>query len=413
MIAALQQTYATLTPVGLALFIVFSVAIAGAVVVILINLRKYAGFRDIGAEAKQIASELGGAIFRDSGDLVIAGNLGRLPTVVRFSHKESVPGLNVRVGVPANFTLWIAARTADATEGRTALRTNDPALDTRFATRTDHAAQARLFLGMPPVAGALGQLACSSNTYLAISEGWLEMSELEIPQRTSGRHVIDHLHSIASLASVLQQMPGADMVSVVPLAKDRHLLGRAAIAAGILAAVLLVLAASKPRPARSELSAFVPPHPAGVMPSDAGLITNIEGWRAAAEDDFDANAAGWLRSTGAAVSGRVPGDYSGKDDGTDVAYVLIGAKGERRVVLLAKGEDRYDTQYPLIAVAARVPRDRIAHIQWIGSAPLDYEGDGLLLVRARDDLKSGLIILLAGHRIVSGVPANYQQVPVQ
>jgi hypothetical protein len=315
--------------------------------------------------------------------------------------------------VPANFTLWIAARTADATEGRVALRTNDPALDTRFAVRTDHAAQGRLFLGMPPVCGALSQLACSSNTYIALSQGWLEMSELEIPQRTPGRHVVDHLRCIASLASVLQQMPGADLVPVTPIPRERHLLGRAAIATGILAAVLLVLAASKPRPARSELSAFVPPHPAGMLPSDASLIVNLDGWRAATEDDFDPNAAGWLRSAGAPVSGRVPGDYSGIPNSNDVAYVLIGSKGEHRIALLAQGEDRYDTQFPVIALAARVPKDRIAHIKWIGSAPLDYQGDGLLLVRARDDVQSGLIVLLAGHRIVSGVPVNYQDVPVQ
>jgi hypothetical protein len=413
MTAALQQAYASLTPVGVALLIVFSVAILGACMTLALNLRKYAGFRDIGHDLKQVASELGGSAFRDAGDLVVSGNLGKLPTVIRFSHKESVPGMNIRVGVPANFTLWIAARTADATEGRVALRANDPALDTRFAIRTDHAAQARLFLGMPAVASALTQLACSSNAYLAISEGWLELSELEIPQRTTARHVIDHLHGIAALEKALKQMPGADTVLVRPLPKERHLVGRSAIAVGMIAAVLLVIAAARPKAARSSLSAFVPPPSAGVLPADARMITNLDGWRAATADDINPNSAGWLRSRGVQASGRIRGDFSGTAAGEDVAYILIGPKGEHRIVLLVQGVDRYDTQYPGIAAAARVPKDKIAEIEWIGSAPTDYEGDGLLLVRNEEDVASGLVLLVSGHRVVSGVPANYQQVALQ
>ena len=413
MTAALQQAYASLTPVGVALFIVFSVAILGALITIALNLHKYAGFRDIGSDVKDVASELGGSVFRDASDLVVSGNLGALPSVIRFSHKESVPGMNVRVGVPANFTLWIAARTADASEGRIALRANDPALDTRFAIRTDHAAQARLFLGMPAVTAALTQLACSSNTYVAISQGWLEMSELEIPQRTTARHVLEHLEAISALEKALKQMPGADTVVVRSLPKERHVLGRSAIAVGMIAAVLLVIAAAKPKAARSNLSAFVPPQPAGVLPSDARVITNLDGWRAATTDDFNPNTAGWLRSQGVEASGRVRGDFSGTGSSDDVAYVLIGPKGEHRVVLLIQGNDRYDTQYPGIAAAARVPKDKVAHIDWLGSAPTDYEGDGLLLVRNADDVASGLILFVAGHRVVSGVPANYQQVALE
>jgi hypothetical protein len=413
MTAALQQAYANLTPVGLALLIVFSVAIVGALLTIALNLRKYAGFRDIGGDVKEVAGEMEGSVFRDAADLVVSGNLGALPTVIRFSHKESVPGVNIRVGVPANFTLWIASRTADATEGRVALRANDPALDTRFAIRTDHAAQARLFLGMPAVTAALAQLACSSNTYIAITQGWLELSELEIMQRTLARHLLDHLSAISALEKALHQMPGADTVAVHPLPKERHLAGRAAIALGITAAVLLVIAAARPRPGHSNLSAFVPPQPAGVLPSDARLITNLDGWRAATPDDFNPNAQGWLRSNGVEASGRLRADFSGTGAVEDVAYLLIGPKGERRVILLVQGIDRYDTQYPQIAAAARVPKDKVAQIEWIGSAPEDYQGDGLLLVRNADDVASGLILLLAGHRVVSGVPANYQQVAIE
>jgi hypothetical protein len=147
---------------------------------------------------------------------------------------------------------------------------------------------------------------------------------------------------------------------------------------------------------------------AGILPVDAVRMIGVDGWRAATADDFDADAAAWLRNSGAAVSGRIVGDFSGRGGDQDVAYVLVRADGMRRIVLLADGQDRYDIRYPAIAIAARVPKSGLSSVRWVGPAPGNAVGDGLLIVRSADDPHSGLVLFLANDRLVTAVPDNYQ-----
>lgn len=399
----------SLSPLAIVLGIIFGLAVLGALIALVYNLRKFAGFRHIGREAEKIADTLAGELFRDGGDLVISGNFGRLPTVVRFSNKDDVPGLNIRMGVPANFTLWIAPRSADPGEGRATLRTGDSAFDNRFVTRSDDPGQARLFLALQSVPKAIHQIACSNGSFLAITPASVEISELEIPAEAVARHVADHLQSVATLAAALKHMPAADTVKVEPLRKEKRILGRAAIVVGAVTAVVVVIAATQ-REARktTPVVAQAETVAAGVLPVDASRIAGVDGWRAATADDFDPDAAAWLRSTGAAVSGRIPGDFSGRGGDQDVAYVLIRSDGVRRIVLIAEGGNRYDVRYPAIAIAARVPNSTLGGVQWMGPAPADVAGDGLLIVRAADDPHSGLVLFLVNGRIVTAVPENYQ-----
>ncbi len=399
----------SLSPLAIVLGIIFGLAVLGAVIALVYNLRKFAGFRPIARDAEKIVDALGGELFRDGGDLVVSGNFGRLPTVVRFSHKEDVPGLNIRMGVPANFTLWIAPRSADPGEGRATLRTGDAAFDNRFITRSDDPGQARLFLALQTVPRAIHQLACSNGTFLAITPASVEISELEIPAESASRHVLDHLQSVVTLAAALKHMPAADTVKVEPLRKEKRIVGRAAIVVGAITAVIVVIAATQREASKgSHVLAQAPMIAAGVLPIDATRIAGVDGWRAAAADDFDPDAAAWLRGTGVAVSGRIPGDFSGRGSDQDVAYVLVRSDGVRRIVLLADGEDRYDVRYPGIAIAARVPQSTLGGIRWVSPAPLNVAGDGLLIVRAAGDPESGLVLFVAGNRIVTAVPANYQ-----
>jgi hypothetical protein len=403
---------ASLPPVAIALIIVLLVAIVGALIALLLNLHKFHGFREIASAAQKVAKVLDGNLFRDAGDLVISGNFGLLPTVVRFSNKENVPGINLRVGVPANFTMWIASRSAETHEGRAVVRTGDTTLDSRFVTRSDDPGEVRVFTAIQDVPAGLRQLACSSNTFVAISEASLELSELEIPKPGTARHILDHLETIAKLAAVLKQMPNADRIRVQPLQKDPKILGRAAIAIGAIVAVLLVLAATQRSNKPKTVSEFTGATSSGVLPRDASAIAGVEGWRTATEDDFNPNAVSWIKASGLPAAGRIPADFAGRGTASDVAYVLVGQNGSRRLVLLENGEERYDTPYPAIAIAARVPKENISGIEWTGMPPAHNDGDGLLVVRAADDPKSGLILFTSGRRIVTGVPANYQAVRV-
>jgi hypothetical protein len=410
---ALNSMMSSLSPLAIVLGIIFGLAVLGAVIALVYNLRKFAGFRHLGRDAEKIADALGGELFRDGSDLVVSGNFNRLPTVVRFSNKENVPGLNLRMGVPANFTLWIAPRSADPGEGRAILRTGDAAFDNRFITRSDDPGQARLFLALQTVPHALHQLACSSGSFIAVSAASIEVSELEIPDSTS-RHVLEHLQSVATLAAALKHMPAADTVKVEPLHKERRILGRAAIVVGAIAAVVVVIAATQ-RATRKETSVLAQSQTAspGVLPVDAIRIAGVDGWRAATADDFDPDAAAWLHDSGAAVSGRIAGDFSGNGANDDVAYVLVRSDGVRRIVLLASGLDRYDVRYPTIAIAARVSRSAAGGIEWVGRGPSEVDGDGLLIVRDASDRQSGLVFFLSHGRIVTAVPANYQAISPQ
>lgn len=404
----------SLSPLAIVLGIIFGLAVLGAGIALVYNLRKFSGFRQVARDAEKITDALAGELFRDGGDLVISGNFSRLPTVVRFSNKEDVPGLNIRMGVPANFTLWIAPRSSDPGEGRAIVRTGDAAFDSRFITRSDDPGQARLFLALQTVPRAIHQLACSNGSFLAITPASVEISELVIPGESPARHVLDHLQSVATLAAALKHMPAADTVKVEPLRKEKRILGRAAIVVGAITAVVVVIAATQ-RAARKEVPVLAQSNSAaaGVLPVDATLIAGVNDWRAATADDFNPDAAAWLRSTGAPVSGRVLGDFSGRGSDQDVAYVLVRSDGVRRIALLADGVDRYDVRYPSIALIARVPKSSLQGVRWLGPAPANVGGDGLLIVRDGDDPHSGLVLFLVNNRIVTTVPDNYQSLSPQ
>jgi hypothetical protein len=242
----------------------------------------------------------------------------------------------------------------------------------------------------------------------------MELSELVIPGEALARHVLDHLHSVATLAAALKHMPAADTVKVEPLRKEKRILGRAAIVVGAITAVVVVIAATQ-RAAHKEMPVLAQSNSAaaGILPVDATLIAGVNDWRAATADDFDADAAAWLRSTGAPVSGRVVGDFSGRGSDQDVAYVLVRSDGVRRIALLADGVDRYDVRYPTIALIARVPKSSLNGIRWVGPAPSNVNGDGLLIVRNGEDPRSGLVLFVVNNRIVTTVPENYQSLSPQ
>ena len=405
---------ASLSPLAIALGIILAVAVIGAFIALAGGLRRFAGFQDIAADAERIAKALGGELFRDGGDLVASGNLGgKLPTVVRFSNKENVPGLNIRMGVPAGFTLWIAPRSTDVQEGRATVRTGDMAFDTRFATRSDHATQARMFLGLPQVAASLRQLACSTNTFVALSDAALEVSELEIPRPVTFRHIQEHLRSMSALAEAIAKMPGADTIKVAPLKKDPKVVGRVAIVVGAATAMMVVLAATQSKTVHHAISSVSAHSTSGVLPREAEIIPGVEGWHAATADDYDADAVAWLRSAGQPVTGRLTGDFTGDGDDSDVAYVLARPDGTKRIVVLENGHVMYDSRYTSIAAVARVPKSSVQSIEWNGAAPNRTDCDGLLIVRTANDHASGLVLFISGSRVVAGVPANYQSISLQ
>jgi hypothetical protein len=84
------------------------------------------------------------------------------------------------------------------------------------------------------------------------------------------------------------------------------------------------------------------------------------------------------------------------------------------VVVLAENQNRYDTKFTYIGLAARVPKGMVSLIKWVGGHPPDgVQGDGILLVRKQDDPTSAVVLFLSGHGIVSASPVNYQDIRLE
>jgi hypothetical protein len=400
-------------PVALALLILLAVGGVGFIIHTFRRGKTFSGYQELTKDAQEIAKALGGEIFRDGNDLVISGNYRKMPAIVRFSYDENTPGLNLHAKAKATFTMSVVPKGERASEGRVLVRTPDDMFDARFQTRTDHPTQAKMFVGGKLARQQLLKLCCSPRTFFTITTGAMELSELTIPTPYTGHHVTDHLESMAKLARALEDMPGAETIKVHKLEKERSNIIRAAIVVGIIAAVITVYAAtSGPRGEISvhELADTEAP-PTGMTPMDAAQIPRLKDWRVATSEDFGPSARLWLRDNGQDLDGRVAGDFSGRNNQRDVAYVLASPQGQRRVVLIVDGVILYDAEYPNIVGLARIPKEVVGNIDWGKYPPQGTpDGDGLLIIRKREDPSAGLVLFVNERRIVSAVPVNYQQI---
>ena len=401
----------SLSPLQTVFLIIAAVAIVGVLITLFKNRSVYGGYEEIQSDVRRISAGIGGEIFRDGDDLVINGNYQRRPVVVRFSNAENTPGLNLRMQAPTTFRLTVfpmGETSADA--ARTPVRTTDEQFDARFQTRSDQPTQAKMFLDSHTT-GLLQRVMCSKNTYFSIGGSTLELSELVIPP-LPGQHVMDHLKTFLNVDEQLKAMPGADTVKVIPLQRERQIAGRVAIAIGSLVAVLSIFAAT--RAPQRPASAVGPPLPAGILPVDAVNIANVRDYRVATADDYDSIALQWLNGNGVDPEGRLAGDFSGTGNGRDAAYILIGPKGERRLVLIVQNQNLYDAFLPSLAVAAVIPKDLIGNVSWKGGEkPSGVDGDGLLLVRKGDDPASAVALFISQGKVVSYAPANYQNISLR
>lgn len=160
------------------------------------------------------------------------------------------------------------------------------------------------------------------------------------------------------------------------------------------------------------------PVPRGMDKKDAQHIRNLQGWRLAEAGDFDADALLWLRQQGIAASGEVQASFTGNPQQQDAAYLLMRSDpqhaGTHRLVLLFNRESRYDTYLPQVAFFARVPRENMASIEWMGDAkPAAVDGDGILVVRRFDDSSSGTVFFPSGVRTLSMTPKDYRSISLR
>ncbi len=403
------------SPPTVAALITLVITLIGVVISALRRGRLFEGYREIEADARQIARRLHAEILREQGDLVIRGNFGQLPTTVRFSQAENMPGVNLQMAAPASFNLQIVPRGSKLQEGRSTVRTGNELLDSGFVARTDHPTQVKLLLSAKGVAANLQRLCCSARTLFGLTPGKIELSELLIPAAEPGNHIVNHLADMHELATSLEQIPGAHEVKIAKMHRERtNPAVRVALAAGIIAAAVGLLAQMRPSSGKAVATRAQAEMPAeSVHPADAELIPNLEGWRVARREDLDSSAVEWLRESGRPAAGRITGDFSGNGATTDVAYILVNREGVKRLVLIVNRQNRYDARYNYIGMAMCVPKAIVGQMNWVGTPPQDFEGDGLLITRQPEDPTSGLVIFAGSKHIVSGIPANYQMIPLR
>ena len=325
-------------PISTVVGIIAAVALLGYIISYFRASVNFSGYQEVAADAQSVARAMKGEIFRDGDDLVISGNYGKLPAIVRFSYADNTPGLNINMKAPSTFRMSVVPKGARASEGRVLVRTPDEMFDARFVTRTDHPTQAKMFLTGKPALEQLQKLCCSSKTFFSVSSGNLELSELVIPTPYTARHIDGHLDSMSKLAQSLSAMPGADEVKITPFKRERNHLITAAMAVLAITGVVVVASAVHERStAANTVADRGPKIPAGVSPVDFPHMRALDGWRLATSDDFDADSVGWARAQGVEPSGHLlaqfnPGDRPGS------AYILIQTAGEkagmRRVVML-------------------------------------------------------------------------------
>jgi hypothetical protein len=223
-----------------------------------------------------------------------------------------------------------------------------------------------------------------------------------------------------ALADALQQMPGADSIKITPYKKEYSPIIRGALAVGVLTVIVAVVSAMNDHAgtaAANNASNQAEQLPAGMAPADAQRIAGLNGYRLATMADFDQEAVAWARAQiGHEVSGQVPGAFSGEGE-QESAYVLVqemGAlAGRKRITLVAGNSVKYDAAYSELAIVGLVPRANFSGIPWVGGKAPTPDGDGILLVRKRDDPRSSTVIYLREGQAEAAVPVDYRNVGIQ
>jgi hypothetical protein len=374
---------------------------------------KFFGYQGIAKDVDRLSRALGAETYRHGDDLVVKGNWGQAPVLVRFSLAKNSSSVNIALDAPANFQMTVAPASAHQGEG-TKIRTQDGIFDSKFTTSSRQPMVARMFLSRTGTMPLVKKLCLSSSTSLRIDSGKLEMRERPFEGSDVFDYVQRQLKTMESLAENLRAMPGADAIRIVPFRKSGSRFLKPAVALGLSFALFQASRLSGEGATQAATVASGAAVQDGALPADAAGILYLQGWRLAQVSDFDADAKSWLRGQDLAPSATIHGNFSGKDTGRDAAYVLVDKSGIMRVVVLSEGKVSYDQRYQRVLVAARVPASSLATTEWREAAPGQPDGDGLLLVTKLGspfgNPGSSVILTLRGGKPALTMPVDYEKV---
>ncbi len=407
-------------PLALILNIALIVGMVGIVVYWVRRFAVFRGYTAIQPDVLRIAELLKSQPLRDGSDVVIAGTYGRFPTIIRFSNKVDTPGLDIVMRVPATLQLSLLPKSVlpksvllktvpAGSEGAVVVRTGSALLDRRFNARTGHPAECKMLFAGQAARASLEQLCCSTQTSFSIAERAMELTELTVPAFTA-THVFDHLQAMLILANYLFEMPGASQIKVEALPRQGSSWPIRAALAGGLACLIALLFLQPYSHTRVTANAVVHPW-SGILPADAARLQQLQGWRVATTEDFSPSGLRFLRENQLEASGHIRADFAGRGRPLDSAYLLVNGSGRKRISMLAEGMLAYDAVFDQADALARVPKNNVAKIQWIASAPQFVpEGDALLIIQNANDPSTGLVVLKHGTQTHSARPADFTKI---
>lgn len=394
----------------LAIAIALATPLAGIILEWLGSVLRMRGYSNIRAEVLAIAKFLRGQVRRSNGDITIKGRMESLPVTVTLSNSDSRPAVHIQVPVAGNLSLFCLPKGSDSSAP--ALEVSDPYLTERFCLSSNQPQLAKIIFLTPAITAELRLLCRSSGTFLALKDGQLEFSELFLGDENVHERVLNSLQAIAMISAASSQVPGAKPHGMRPAAA-RNWFRMAYVTAPIL---LVAVAFGITRPSHAD-PAPVSTTPVGIEEVEASKIPDIQLWRIGASNDFDPDAAAWLQTREYQPTGTIQGSFAGPSQ-HDAAYVLhslpnSGMQGSRLVVFM-NGEVRYDVTLPELALAARIPKDNLSSIEWIGRPPVSKpDGDGLLLVRRFQDPSTAMVLYASGVQIITARPKNFQAIQLR
>jgi hypothetical protein len=250
---------------------------------------------------------------------------------------------------------------------------------------------------------------------IEITQGRLQLVEMVVPGSPS-RHIREHLKDIRDLANVIAKLPGSDAVKIVPIPREHSSWTfKVSMAAGLVAAAVSVMAATRDRVKTPITTAAVSPGMRSISQADAALIPLSDQWRCAAPEDFDPAFIAWANGIGQKPSSHFTFDPDGTGPGKGVAYLLVNHDGAKRMVLLLDHHVVFDGNFRDIAGIAPLPATTVAKIQLGGtkSVPGQMPGDGILLVRTSDDPSSAVVFYFQNGKLQSASPSDYRSISLE
>jgi hypothetical protein len=83
-----------------------------------------------------------------------------------------------------------------------------------------------------------------------------------------------------------------------------------------------------------------------------------------------------------------------------------------RLLVLVGNEVKFDETFPVVAIVAKVPSAAIRDVKIDTGSAATGNSDGILLVRERNNVRSGILLSFRGGSPITAVPANYTSIAV-